>query len=127
MNILGTISVIQKSQDGTTKTVDQHAERLAMGATYRYSYMEKSGAHVLLDITGNQVALRRRDQGLTQAVFDLDNTTEMSVHSEHGIVKFDIEVLRLDIEETSLSIEYNMLHQGEILGQHKFNMNWKVG
>ena len=127
MLILGTIKVTQKSQDGSIKTVDKHGERLEMGNALRYSYMEESGAHVLLDISDSVVSLRRRDQGLTLAVFDKNNTTEMSVHSEHGIVKFDIEVLRLDIEETSVSIEYNMLHQGEILGQHKFNMNWKVG
>ncbi len=127
MLILGTIKVTQKSQDGSIKTVDKHGERLEMGNALRYSYMEESGAHVLLDISDSVVSLRRRDQGLTLAVFDKNNTTEMSVHSEHGVVKFNIKVLRLDMSDHQVLIQYDLYHLNEVVGQHVFNMDWKVG
>lgn len=127
MNILGTLTVTQKSQDGTIVTVDKHAERLLMGDAYRYSYMEKSGAHILLDISGNQVSLRRRDQGLTQALFDKDESTLMQVHTEDGMIEFTVKVLHLDIQEENMSLHYDILHQDEVVGHHEFNMDWKAG
>lgn len=117
----------QKSQDGIINTVDQHGERLDIGLNQRYSYMESSGAHVLLDITEHEVSLRRRDTGLTQALFSLEEGSHLSVHSEHGVVKFDIKVHHLNINNESVSIHYDLLHLGDVVGQHEFKLDWKVG
>lgn len=127
MTILGIIAVTQKSHDDLITTQDQHGERLQMGNAVRYSYMESSGAHVLLDISDSVVSLRRRDTGLTQAVFDMNENTEMSVHSEHGIIIFDIRVHHMNIEEESVSIQYDLMHLDEMVGQHEFKLDWKVG
>lgn len=117
----------QKSQDELINTQDQHGERLQMGEALRYSYMEHSGAHVLLDISDSVVSLRRRDTGLTQAVFDLKKQTEMIVHSEHGAIHFNIQLHDLQIEEHTVSIKYDLVHLDEIVGQHEYHLDWKVG
>ena len=117
--------VTQKSQDGVIVTTDKHGERLEMGDSIRFSYMEESGAHVLIDIVDQEVSLRRRDVGLTQALFHPEKKSEMHVHNEHGVLTFNLDIKLLNIDKDSVSIHYDLLHDNQVVGQHEFQLDWK--
>lgn len=123
--ILGTIKVTQRSEDFQSEVTDRNADKLVMGDYVRYTYMEESGAHVNLDINGDQISLRRRDAGLTQAVFHKTSTTTMSVHNEHGVLNFSLVVDFMEYSEEDLRIEYRLIHQEEVVGNHVFELSWK--
>ena len=115
----------QTSEDVKVEVLDKQAEKVILGDFVRFSYMEKSGAHVILDISGNEVSMRRRDAGLTQAIFDLSRETEMNVHSEHGVINFRLKVDTLRFSDEELLIEYRLFHKDEEVGHHVFKLNWE--
>lgn len=107
-------------------THDSAADLLQLGDYHRFSYSELGGAQVVLDINGSDVSLKRHDSGLTHGLFSLEGESSLYVHSEHGVLVFGVNTLALSFDGSTLYINYQLLHNGEVIDVHVFELSWKL-
>lgn len=116
----------QTSSEDSFRSIDQKAEFVQVGEYVRISYIEDSGASVVLDINGGEVSMKRLGSGRTQAIFNVDGPSSLSVHNEHGVLKFEVNVLDLKFDEKALYINYQLLHMNQVVDKHVFELSWKL-
>lgn len=116
----------QTSREDKFTSTDFKAEMLQLDGYHRISYSEQNGAQVVLDINGSDVSMKRHDSGLTHGLFSLDHKSSLSVHSDHGVLVFDVKTLELKYDGNTLYINYQLLHNGEVIDVHVFELSWKL-
>lgn len=99
---------------------------MRVGDYSRISYTEQGGARVVLDINGHDVSMKRHDSGLTHGLFSMENESKLQVHSEHGVLEFGVNTLALNYDGDTLYINYQLLHNGDVIDVHIFELSWKL-
>ncbi|WP_240920511.1 DUF1934 family protein [Erysipelothrix sp. HDW6A] len=120
------ITITQKNSDDTTTLTDSHGSILNVDPSYlRILYTEPEGASVVLDVYEDEVSMKRHDTWLTQSVFHKSERTELIVSNEHGIVKFDVDVVSMRREENLLYIKYHLSQNNQHVDELEFECIWE--
>lgn len=120
------LSVLQKSQDDTIRHVDNHATMVDLGDGYRFSYVEKTGAFVTLDVSQQHVVLKRQNQWVTLGTFVPNTTTTMHVVNEHGTLVMDVITHDVVLSKHQFYMKYDLIQEGHVVGSHEYKCEWDV-
>ena len=118
------VTTTHTSDDVQIQSVDGHATLIDLGGIQRIIYQEEDGALTTLDVGESWVQFKRQSEWLTHAVFHEFDQNKLYVISEEGELRFDIKVLRLEINDQEVSIDYNLLQGNESVGTHQYTCKW---
>ena|SRR5690554_2196506 len=115
---------MQKSETVDIKDVDGHAQIIDLGAIKRIVYQEGCGGINTLDIGENYIHMNRVHEWSTQIYFSQDENASAKMVTEEGELRFEINVLTLDIHENSIHVIYELLQAGELIDVHTYYIEW---
>ncbi|CAM3695528.1 DUF1934 domain-containing protein [Erysipelothrix urinaevulpis] len=123
--------IIKYSVHVEQKTVDEHlfiedheAVVVSGDSYHRVIYKEKDGVDVVLDISPNEVSLKRYGEWLTHGLFSSNNKSYLSVNNELGTLNIDIALMDLKYDKQSLLLKYNIEDEEGIVSEHEYICRW---
>ena len=118
------VTATQKSNSVDIKDVDGYATLHDLKTMRRLVYQEGCGAYTTLDFSKDQVLLKRENEWVTLAEFELNAKNIARIISVEGELRFDIQVVELEVLDTSIKIVYNLLQGEELIDVHTFKCVW---
>ena len=106
--------------------VDEQANLVNLGDHYRFSYVEKTGAYVTLDVAQKHVVLKRQNQWVTVGSFVLDEQTTLQVVNEHGTLVMDVITHDIVLSKNQFYMKYDLIQEGQVIGSHEYKCEWDV-
>lgn len=91
---------------------------------HRIMYQENKDVTVVLDITKQEMSLKRQGEWLTHGLFSLENNSFLLIKNELGTLQFDLVIESYELEENSLYIKYHQLEDGNKTTKHQFKCKW---
>lgn len=94
------------------------------GNYHRIMYQEDKDVNVILDITKNEMSLKRQGEWLTHGMFSSDGDSFLIIKNEFGAMKFDVLIDKFDLMENSLFVRYHLLEENETTSTHEYKSSW---
>lgn len=118
------VTATQKSETVNIEDVDGQAQFIDLGDTQRLVYQEGCGGVNTLDISENEVLMNREHEWLTQIHFIQDEKAYARMVTEEGEIRFDINVIQLDIEPGKVYAKYELSDGDVLIDTHEFKLEW---
>ena len=87
-------------------------------------YQESIDVGVILDITQEEMSLKRQGDWLTHGLFSPKGESYLILKNELGTMKFDVLVERFELKENSLYIKYHLLELKKKTSTHEYTYKW---
>ena len=118
------LTATQKSETVDIKDVDGFAQVISLGDSKRIIYQEGCGGVNTLDITDDQINLHRENEWVTEINFAKDDSAYARIITEEGEIRFDLNVLKLVVEDEHLEVIYELLQGNELIDTHHYTLTW---
>lgn len=103
---------------------DKNASIVLNDSYQRIVYQEKKDVDVILDITNQEMSLRRQGDWLTHGLFSPSGESFLIIKSELGTMKFDVLIESFELKENSLYIKYHLLEFAKKTSTHVYTCTW---
>lgn len=114
----------QVSNSVDIEDIDGFADLKDFDDYKRLVYQEGCGAFTTLDFGSNWVQMKRDNEWITQAQFSKEDGSHARIISSEGEIRFEVEVLELEVRDNSIYIKYELGQNGEFIDTHTFNCEW---
>ncbi len=118
------VTATQKSETVDIKDVDGQAQVIDLGHVQRIVYQEGCGGVNTLDIGENEILMNREHEWLTQIHFTQDEEAFARMVTEEGEIRFDINVVELNIHPGEVFIKYELPDGEELIDVHEYTLEW---
>lgn len=120
-----TLVAHQNSKDASVKTVDKAAQVLDFEQTVRIFYQDDAGGINTLDVGTNYIHMQRDHEWITQMIFTKGKGSSAKVISQEGELRFNINVVKLEIDSQRLYVKYQLLQDNALIDTHTYFVEWR--
>lgn len=123
------LKIKQEVQNETYWVENTNARCFVSKEAFELEYTElENPADVHIVYRDNQLRLTRKGSDtITRGLFVLSEKTWLNVDSENGRLHFDVITKRIDVTKDSLSFEYELYQEQNLIGHNKFAFTTEKG
>lgn len=118
------VQIQQKSTEQDLFFEDHDAVVISDNSYSRIMYRENEGIDVVLDISRDQLSLKRHDEWITHGFFAKDEESYILINNELGILKFEVEVIEYLKTSDSVYLQYELKDEKGLISKHEYICRW---
>lgn len=103
---------------------DQNASIISNGDYHRIIYQEDKDVSVVLDITKQEMSLKRQGEWLTHGLFSSNSDSFLIIKNDLGTMKFNVLIEAFDLTHDSLFVKYHLLEEKKTTSTHEYKCSW---